>query len=55
MNQELLFKLLQNPAVVEALRPVIAGLVKAMAEELNKPEVQKQIVDTIISAAQASR
>lgn len=50
MNIELLLKLLQNPQVVALLRPILEVVLKNIIEELNKPEVQKQIIDAIINA-----
>lgn len=50
MNIQLLLTLLQNPALVALLRPILEVIIKNLAEELNKPEVQKQIIDAIINA-----
>jgi hypothetical protein len=50
MNIELLLKLLQNPQTIELLRPILTIILKNLVDELNKPEVQKQIVDAIIDA-----
>lgn len=50
MNLELLLKLLQNPQLAGFLRPVVEVVIRELAQELNKPEVQKQIVDAIFGA-----
>ena len=50
MNLEVLLRLLQNPQFEGLLRTILTMVIKEVAEELNKPEVQKQIVDAIISA-----
>lgn len=50
MNLELIFKLLQNPQFANILKPIVELLIKELAQELNKPEVQKQIVDAIFGA-----
>ena len=49
MNLELILRLLKNPQFAGFLKPIVAAVIKELAEELNKPEVQKQIVDAIFA------
>lgn len=53
MNLQAILNLLQaNPQLAVFLKPVVAAVLKEFAQELNKPEVQKQIVDAIFGAIQ---